>query len=219
MAERLVTHANRDGDGVTVAIGNPEQDWFQRRHEWAVSDIAADRHEYVVAAGEGTRRIVVVAGPTGPYLRTSPDDDTVNNLDLLPEFDLRPWEIAHDDAEVLAVHAALVAHGAEGQVLLLGGNEHDPSNAAGGEIQNTRMYDVAGNAVISIDSPPADVFCCGHAFLPDGRLLVAGGSEGFNPPELHVDAHDHPRDHWSGARECRGLRQRRHLDARSEPAT
>lgn len=202
MAQRLVTHAHRDDDGVVVAIGNPGEAWFQRRREWAISDIAAGRHEYVVASGSSTRAITVVRGPTGPYLRTSPDDAAGNNLDLLPEFELRPWEVAHDDAEVLAVHAALVPHGVEGQVLLFGGNEHDPSNAAEGDVHNTRVYDVARNEVLVVDSPEADVFCCAHAFLPDGRLLVAGGSEGFNPPEPHIDAHHHPRDHWSGAREC-----------------
>ena len=30
--------------------------------------------------------------------------------------------------------------------------------------------------------PLYDLFCCGHAFLADGRLLVAGGASGY-PPE------------------------------------
>jgi hypothetical protein len=135
-------------------------------------------------------------------LRTAPDSTADNNLDNLPEFELHPWEIAHDDAEVLAVHAALVIHGLQGQVLMFGGNEHDPDNAASGDIHNTRIYDVDGNEVIAIGSPEADVFCGEHAYLPDGRVMVAGGSEGFNPPEDHQDAHMHPADHWSGAREC-----------------
>jgi hypothetical protein len=184
------------------AIGNQDSEWFQRRREWAISDILAGRHTYVVDSGSGTRSIRVVNGPFGPYLRTSPDATSGNNLDVLPEFDLRPWEVAHDDAEVLAVHAALVAHGAQGQVLMFGGNEHDPSNAEEADIHNTRIYDVDQNAIVTIDSPQADVFCGEHAYLGDGRVLIAGGSEGFNPPEHHVDAHMFPRDHWSGAREC-----------------
>ncbi len=202
MADRIVTHAMRDGDGVVRAIGNPDSDWFQRRTQWAITDIAAGRHMYYVASGDVHRRIWVVNGPTGPYLRTSADSTEVNNLDELPEFELRPWEIAHPDAQILAVHAALVPHGAQGQVLMFGGNEHDPGNAAANDIFNTRIYDVDRNEVVGINSPPADVFCCDHAFLPDGRLLVGGGSEGFNPPAAHVDAHDDARDHWSGAREC-----------------
>lgn len=202
MAERVVTHAVRNGRGVVLAIANPDQDWYQRRSEWAISDIRAGRHSYVVASGSVLRPIHVVDGPHGPYLRTTRDAAVGNNLDELPTFDLRPWEVVHDDAEVLAVHAALVPHGVQGQVLMFGGNEHDPGNAAVDDVHNTRLYDVARNEVMGVDSPPADVFCCEHAFLPDGRLLVGGGSEGFNPPDHHVDAHMHPQDHWSGAREC-----------------
>jgi hypothetical protein len=202
VAERLVTHALRDSKGVVRALGNPDSEWFQRRREWAISDILSDRHTYFVESGSAARPILVVDGPSGRYLRSSPDSTSDNNLDLLPELELRPWEVAHDDAEILAVHAALVDHGAQGQVLMFGGNEHDPSNADEGDIHNTRIYDVASNEVIAIESPEADVFCCGHAFLGDGRLLVAGGSEGFRPPEPHIDAHMHPQEHWSGAREC-----------------
>src|SRR5262249_23907987 len=28
---------------------------------------------------------------------------------------------------------------------------------------------------------PVDLFCCGHAFLPDGRLLASGGTERYDP--------------------------------------
>ena len=88
-------------------------------------------------------------------------------------------------------------------MLLFGGDEHDPSNAHNGETFNTRSYDVDRNRIIGINSPEADVFCCGHAYLGTGRLLVCGGTEGWNHPgELHVDAHNNPRDHWSGARGC-----------------
>lgn len=46
MATRLVTHAARNSDGDIVAIGNPEEPWYQRRREWAISDIVAHRHVY-----------------------------------------------------------------------------------------------------------------------------------------------------------------------------
>lgn len=106
MAERLVTHAFRDSNGVIRAIGNPASDWFQRRREWAISDIVAGRHTYVVRSGQNSRQIRVVDGRSGRYLRTTPDSTADNNLDVLPAFDVRPWEVAHDDAEVLAVHSS-----------------------------------------------------------------------------------------------------------------
>jgi hypothetical protein len=222
MAQRLVTHAARNSRGNIIAIGNPDSEWRQRRSEWAISDILAGRHEYVVPGTRGLPRpIDVVNGRFGRYLRTRADTTEDNNLDNLPALDIEPWEVAHDNAEVLAVHAALVTHGAQGQALLFGGNEHDPSNAQSGDIHNTRIYDVANNLIIAVESPPADVFCCDHAFLGDGRLLVGGGTDpglAFPPRpdeddegEPEEDDEDEPDEepgghfglpHWSGAREC-----------------
>lgn len=201
MADRLVTHAARNSRGNIVAIGNPDEGWQQRRREWAISDILVRRHNYFVAGTRGNHRpLDVVHGPFGPYLRTRADPTPDNNLDNLPALDLAPWEVALDDAEVLAVHAALVPHGAQGQVLMFGGNEHDPGQASGGDVHHTRIYEVDQNRIIDVASPDADVFCCDHAFLPDGRLLVGGGTDagGAFPPEGAHLGHRH----WSGAREC-----------------
>jgi hypothetical protein len=137
MAERLVTHAFRDSNGVIHAVGNPASDWFRRRREWAIGDIVAGRHSYVVQSGQGTRPLRfahcprlerrVVNGPSGPY---------------------------------------------QGQVLMFGGNEHDPGNAVSGDVHNTRIYEVHGNEVIASGSPEAEVFCGEHAYLPDGRAVT-----------------------------------------------
>jgi len=205
MANRIVTHTAKDRDGDILALGNPNEEWVQRRREWAISDILADRHEYfVVDPDESKTRIDVVFGPTGAYLRTDQDSETVNNLDLLPDMELLPWEVAHPNAEALAVHAALVPHG-RGQVVLMGGDEHDKSQADANDIHHTRLYDVATNTLSDVGSPQADVFCCGHAFLANGFWLVGGGTEEWRDPDpdhAHVDAHGQPRGHWSGARDC-----------------
>lgn len=211
MADRLVTHVARRGGGRIAGIANPDEDWRQRRSEWAISDIRADRHAYFVEGTRGQLRpIDVVNGGSGPYLRTRADPTEDNNLASLPLVELAPWEVALADAEVLVVHAALVPRDGLGQVLFMGGSEHDPSHAAGGDIHNTRIYDVASNVVIAIESPAADVFCCDHAFLEDGRLLVGGGTGagGAFPVEPDPDdpdpddPHHFGRRHWSGAREC-----------------
>ena len=34
---------------------------------------------------------------------------------------------------------------------------------------------------MSAPDTPVDLFCCGHACLPDGRLLAAGGTERYDP--------------------------------------
>lgn len=197
MADRIIRRVWRDQRGRTRVLAGV--DW-QRDARWAIQDILADRHAYfTLGTGDVQRPVFIVHGPSGPYLRTSPDSLEGNNLDTMDAFDVDPWEVALDDTGVLAVHAALVPHGAQGQVLMFGGNEHDRANADAGDVFHTRLYDVADNRMIDVDSPPADVFCCGHAFLGSGRPLVGGGTASWRGP--HVDAHAHPREHWDGARE------------------
>jgi len=72
-----------------------------------------------------------------------------------------PWSSTIVDSQILAVHAALVPNGAEGEVVLLGGDEHwsaqqEPDGA------KTRLYDVATHSLVNaaVPSPDSDVFCC-----------------------------------------------------------
>ena len=101
-------------------------------------------------------------------------------------------------SEILAVHAALLP---DGKVLYFGGSQHiyddtlrsvnDP------RLDNTRLWDPQTGGVVRIPSPfPLyDLFCCGHAFLADGRLLVAGGASGYPPANT-----DHHAAHYRGTR-------------------
>jgi hypothetical protein len=95
------------------------------------------------------------------------------------------------DSEILAVHAAVIPGGG-GRVLLFGGDEHngdaEESDSADGW-KKTRVYDVAGHDLLSgtVPSPDSDVFCAGHAYLPDGRLLIGGGTS-----KWREDDPDHP---------------------------
>jgi hypothetical protein len=95
-------------------------------------------------------------------------------------------------SEILAVHAALVPGGVEGEVVLFGGDEHwidqqEPSGA----FRKTRVYDVRTNTIVAgqIQSPDSDVFCAHHAFTADGRLLIAGGTQKW-PEGGHGHDHD-----------------------------
>jgi len=221
MANRRVTHVYRDVDGDILALANPGSSWRKRRLSWAIQDILENRHTYFVEDSDGNQdEIEVVNGPTRQYLRTSGDSTTTNNLDNLEEGPEDPWEIVLDDAEILAVHAALLPSTKSNlYVLILGGDEHDKSNADSGQIQNTRLYNIKTNEIELTGNTTADVFCCEHSFLPDGSLLIGGGTEQWNdPPEIndepnpegqadqHFDRHGQPRNHWSGAKECDILR-------------
>lgn len=108
--------------------------------------------------------------------------------------DCSPWEVVLEDAEVLAVHAALLP---SNEVVFFGGDEHSRAQHDGGDIHNTRLFDVTANTVTDPGSPEADAFCCGHALLANGDLLVGGGTESWRA--VHITE---PHEHFSGARDC-----------------
>ena len=69
------------------------------------------------------------------------------------------------------------------------------------EIDHTRIYDCStddpNHTVSNSGSPDADLFCSGHAFLADGRLMIAGGTT--HVPE--IEETDWHMAHWSGSRD------------------
>ncbi len=90
-----------------------------------------------------------------------------------------PWE-KKGSSEVFAIHAALLPTGLAGEILMIGGDQHNPELARTGHVENTGLYDCLSGGVRPVESPDADVFCCGHALLADGGLLIAGGTGHFD---------------------------------------
>ncbi|HEX2024684.1 MAG TPA: galactose oxidase-like domain-containing protein [Acidimicrobiales bacterium] len=94
------------------------------------------------------------------------------------------WTIvdpSHHGSEVLAVHAALLG---DGQVVFFSGSEHDRDQHIAGDFDHSRVWDPVAGTVRPIPSPNYDLFCCGHAFLADGPILVAGGTKAYEPGYL-----------------------------------
>ncbi len=94
-------------------------------------------------------------------------------------------------AQILSVHAALLP---TGKILYFGGDQHDPGQHHLGLFDQARLFDCQTFAISTPAASPAirDLFCCGHAFLADGRLLVAGGTEhwvGAAPGEMTHGSH------------------------------
>ncbi len=104
------------------------------------------------------------------------------------------WTVLAGDAEVLAVHAALLH---TGKILYFSGDEHDRQQHVSHQLDHTRLFDCETLQVEPAPSPTSDVFCAGQALLPDGRLLVAGGTESF-PHEMETIHHGFTglRDTW-----------------------
>jgi hypothetical protein len=85
------------------------------------------------------------------------------------------WSKTANPSPVRAVHAALLR---TGKVLLIAGSGNDPDQFAAGTFK-TAIYDPVTDTMRSDIATPYDLFCAGHAFLPDGRLLVAGGTAAY----------------------------------------
>jgi Domain of unknown function (DUF1929) len=80
-----------------------------------------------------------------------------------------------------AVHAALLR---TGKVLLIAGSGNDERAFEAGAFRSV-LWDPAADTFRSIPTPE-DLFCGGHAQLPDGRLLVAGGTARYEVPQVNV---------------------------------
>jgi hypothetical protein len=86
------------------------------------------------------------------------------------------WRVLGFDSQILAVHAALLH---TGDVLLFAGSGYSVPNAEAHRYR-TRVWRYP-SAKFTAPRTPIDLFCCGHAFLPGGRLLVAGGTRQYDP--------------------------------------
>jgi hypothetical protein len=115
-----------------------------------------------------------------------------------------PWGPLKN-SQVCAIHAALVptADG-DGEIVYFGGDEHSPPALLRRDIDKSRRMNCRTEAVFYVKSPPADLFCCGHAFLADGRLLVGGGTVTFEAQSPGIHAPDLPNfpGHFTGERRC-----------------
>lgn len=106
-------------------------------------------------------------------------------------------------AQVIAIHAALLK---TGKILFFGGDEHDPGRHHLNMVDHVRLFDCS---TLTVHVPSAtlaisDFFCCGHALLGTGQLLVGGGTEEWTT-EVAVggDPHGHAAlGHFRGLVDC-----------------
>jgi len=116
----------------------------------SVAGLVAFDH-LAIGGPSGTRTLRFQAGPqvvvSAPIAVTAPSEAIAGS-----------WS-APFSTPVIAVHAALLPNGR----VLLWGHQGEP-----------QLWDPATGFFTPV-SEPAELFCGGHAFLPDGRLLVTGG--------------------------------------------
>ncbi|GAA4262198.1 kelch motif-containing protein [Dactylosporangium darangshiense] len=83
------------------------------------------------------------------------------------------WQVVElpKGQRVNAIHAALLP---SGRILLIAGSGNDREQFQAGTFKTLVFDPVTGHTTLV--PTPNDLFCAGHAFLPDGKLLVAGGT-------------------------------------------
>jgi FtsP/CotA-like multicopper oxidase with cupredoxin domain/sugar lactone lactonase YvrE len=84
------------------------------------------------------------------------------------------WEMLPCEAPILTVHAALMR---TGKILFFAGSGNDELYTTG---FRSAVYDYE-NGGFTMPPTPTDVFCAGQTILPDGRVLVAGGTQRYDP--------------------------------------
>jgi hypothetical protein len=86
---------------------------------------------------------------------------------------------------VNAVHAALLY---TGKVLIIAGSGNNVGNFDAGRFESL-LWDPKTDEFKKI-ATPTDMFCGGHAFLPDGKVLIAGGTSRYEalPSQVHYAA-------------------------------
>ncbi|MEV6299423.1 galactose oxidase-like domain-containing protein [Actinoplanes sp. NPDC051861] len=86
------------------------------------------------------------------------------------------------DFRVNAIHAALLH---TGKVLIIAGSGNN-RDAFEEKSFRTVLFDPGTEEFTEVPTP-TDVFCAGHTFLPNGNLLVAGGTKSYEVLEADVE--------------------------------
>jgi len=84
------------------------------------------------------------------------------------------WEVLNTDLPIRAIHSTLLS---DGRLLLIAGSGNSGANFAAGSFKAVVWSPTSGAFK---DIPvPYDMFCSGHVTLPDGKVLIAGGTSAF----------------------------------------
>jgi Domain of unknown function (DUF1929) len=84
------------------------------------------------------------------------------------------WTVLDYQMPVRAMHATVLKNG---KVLLLAGSGNSVDNFAAGSFKASIWDPVAGT--FTTLNVPKDLFCSGHVTLPDGRVLIQGGTKSY----------------------------------------
>src|SRR5688500_5361964 len=101
------------------------------------------------------------------------------------------WDYAPGWPQHVAVHMHLLPNG---QVLFWSGD--DRAGKGHKMVQEAFIWNPQTGSAVSAPNSRTDVFCSGHAFLPDGRLLVVGGHIAVDTGLADVNIFDFGNRRW-----------------------
>ena len=104
-----------------------------------------------------------------------PGMPTADPIDVCELADTGYWELLPVDSHVLAVHAVLMH---TGQVLFFAGSGNNVPNFNSHLVKSV-VWDYEEGTFFD-PGCPFDVFCAGQTVLPDGKVLVAGGTDKYD---------------------------------------
>ena len=126
--------------------------------------------------GGGAR---VSPGSTGPCCTASASEKYHDYKINKPEYKAENghWDIVDvpEKYRINTIHAALLH---TGKVLLVAGSGQQRRSNFDAKTFDTVLWDPVKNTFKNIPTPN-DLFCAGHTQLPDGKLLVAGGTQRY----------------------------------------
>ncbi|WP_156726628.1 radical copper oxidase GlxA [Streptomyces apocyni] len=133
----------------------------------------------------GAAVVIALAGMNGPALWRFGSDQYHAYKINRPEYkaDNGKWEVVDipEQYRLNTIHAALLH---TGKVLLVAGSGNNQKNFDAKKF-DTVLWDPVKNTFKKVDTPN-DLFCTGHTQLPDGKLLVAGGTKRYETLEGDV---------------------------------
>lgn len=123
----------------------------------------------------GGAAVVVLAGLNAPAVLSFAEDRyhsyKIDRPAYKAEYGSWARVVIPEKFRTNAIHAALLR---TGKVLIVAGSGNDEEHFDAGTF-DTVLWDPEAGTFKKIDTPE-DFFCGGHAALPDGRLLIAGGT-------------------------------------------
>jgi len=84
------------------------------------------------------------------------------------------WTVADYNMPIRAMHSTVLR---TGKVLIVAGSGSDLANFQAGSFK-AAIWDPVAGTFETLDVP-VDMFCAGHVILPDGRVLIQGGTKSY----------------------------------------